>query len=95
MKIWIAMTLVAMSASPLFATGSLEEQENCLDNAMSRYGAARAAVTAQMQKDLQPCNARGSDEFADRCYLIAARRFETASRIAENIYKAEKSACLH
>ena len=90
----LAAVVLGMSTMSLAASNP-DDQQACLESVMARYGEAQKINKLNMNKDLDRCAVSGSDEFSDRCYGIGMRRFERASVIAEQTYKAEMSACLH
>ncbi len=95
MKRYVLVAVVMLTASRTSAAaGSLEAQETCLEDAVARYSEASRAITDDYLKYVERCDLSGPGEYVDRCYSIAARRFETASQVAKSVYEAEVSACL-
>jgi hypothetical protein len=88
----ILMAMLGTLSASGPAAASSAAQRACLDAAMERYHEVQKVNEENFRKDLEPCDVSGSGEFADRCYLRAARRYQSASQRAQQAYDAESRA---
>ncbi len=93
--VWINLAATSGSlAAPLNDDPINATQDSCLKAAAQRHEAQLDSVESAYLTNLNACDGPGPSGFADRCALIASRRFKLATQKAHDSYLAEQEACL-
>ncbi len=89
------MILVLGLSAQLSFASELGSQDQCLDQAQTEFRERQATARSTLKASMDLCDSPANNGIEDRCYLIAARKFEGALAAAEALLKADQNQCLH